>query len=84
MNYLLETFDVTTVRAATPMYLMARRIRASGVKMVMSGEGADDIFGGYLYFHKAPNPEEFHAENVRKDKQLHLYDCLRSNEAMME
>eukprot|EP00913_Durusdinium_trenchii_P004888 g4537.t1 len=72
--YHLETFDVTTIRASTPMYLMARRI---------SGEGADEIFGGYLYFHKAPNPEEFHAENVRKIKQLHLYDCLRANKAMM-
>ena len=80
----METFDVTTVRAATLMYLRARRIRPSGGKRVMNGEGAEDIFGGYLYFHKAPNPEEFHAENVRKDKQLHLYDCLRSNEAMME
>eukprot|EP00438_Fugacium_kawagutii_P029880 Skav202002 [mRNA] locus=scaffold269:412070:414111:+ [translate_table: standard] len=64
--YHLETFDVTTIRASTPMYLMARRIRATGVKMVLSGEGADEIFGGYLYFHKAPNPEEFHAENCRK------------------
>jgi len=81
--YHLETFDVTTIRASTPMYLMARRIRATGVKMVLSGEGADEIFGGYLYFHKAPNPEEFHAENVRKLKQLHLYDCLRANKAMM-
>ncbi|CAK9097988.1 unnamed protein product [Durusdinium trenchii] len=81
--YHLETFDVTTIRASTPMYLMARRIRATGVKMVLSGEGADEIFGGYLYFHKAPNPEEFHAENVRKIKQLHLYDCLRANKAMM-
>eukprot|EP00405_Crypthecodinium_cohnii_P020000 CAMPEP_0206475182 /NCGR_PEP_ID=MMETSP0324_2-20121206/33927_1 /ASSEMBLY_ACC=CAM_ASM_000836 /TAXON_ID=2866 /ORGANISM="Crypthecodinium cohnii, Strain Seligo" /LENGTH=591 /DNA_ID=CAMNT_0053950491 /DNA_START=36 /DNA_END=1811 /DNA_ORIENTATION=- len=79
----LETFDVTTIRASTPMYLMARRIRASGVKMVLSGEGADEIFGGYLYFHKAPNPEEFHAENIRKINQLHLYDCLRANKAMM-
>jgi len=65
------------------MYLMARRIRASGVKMVLSGEGADEIFGGYLYFHKAPNATEFHEENVRKVKQLHLYDCLRANKAMM-
>jgi len=81
--YHLETFDVTTVRAATPMYLMARRIRATGVKMVLSGEGADEIFGGYLYFHKAPNAKEFHEENVRKVKQLHLYDCLRANKAMM-
>jgi len=71
------------VRASTPMYLMARRIRASGVKMVLSGEGADEIFGGYLYFHKAPNATEFHEENVRKVKQLHLYDCLRANKAMM-
>lgn len=81
--YHLETFDVTTIRAATPMYLMARRIRASGVKMVLSGEGADEIFGGYLYFHKCPNATEFHEENVRKVKQLHLYDCLRANKAMM-
>lgn len=81
--YHLETFDVTTVRASTPMYLMARKIRASGVKMVLSGEGADEIFGGYLYFHKAPNEQEFHEENVRKVKQLHLYDCLRANKAMM-
>jgi len=81
--YHLETFDVTTIRAATPMYLMARRIRATGVKMVLSGEGADEIFGGYLYFHKAPNAQEFHEENVRKVKQLHLYDCLRANKAMM-
>eukprot|EP00929_Paragymnodinium_shiwhaense_P012470 TRINITY_DN1196_c0_g1_i1.p1 TRINITY_DN1196_c0_g1~~TRINITY_DN1196_c0_g1_i1.p1 ORF type:complete len:597 (-),score=174.10 TRINITY_DN1196_c0_g1_i1:218-2008(-) len=79
----LESFDVTTVRASTPMYLMARRIRATGVKMVLSGEGADEIFGGYLYFHKAPNAEEFHGENVRKVKQLHLYDCLRANKSMM-
>lgn len=81
--YHLETFDVTTIRASTPMYLMARRIRATGVKMVLSGEGADEIFGGYLYFHKAPNKEEFHEENCRKIGQLHLYDCLRANKAMM-
>jgi asparagine synthase (glutamine-hydrolysing) len=81
--YHLETFDVTTIRASTPMYLMARRIRATGVKMVLSGEGADEIFGGYLYFHKAPNANEFHEENVRKIQQLHLYDCLRANKAMM-
>jgi asparagine synthase (glutamine-hydrolysing) len=81
--YHLETFDVTTIRAGTPMYLMARRIKASGVKMVLSGEGADEIFGGYLYFHKAPNAKEFHEENVRKVDQLHLYDCLRANKAMM-
>lgn len=81
--YHLETFDVTTIRAGTPMYLMARRIKATGVKMVLSGEGADEIFGGYLYFHKAPNAKEFHEENVRKVSQLHLYDCLRANKAMM-
>jgi len=81
--YHLETFDVTTIRASTPMYLMARRIRATGVKMVLSGEGADEIFGGYLYFHKAPNAAEFHEENVRKVDQLHLYDCLRANKSMM-
>jgi len=81
--YHLETFDVTTIRASTPMYLMARRIRATGVKMVLSGEGADEIFGGYLYFHKAPSPKDFHEENIRKVKQLHLYDCLRANKAMM-
>jgi asparagine synthase (glutamine-hydrolysing) len=81
--YHLETFDVTTIRASTPMYLMARRIRATGVKMVLSGEGADEIFGGYLYFHKAPDTKEFHEENVRKVKQLHLYDCLRANKSMM-
>jgi asparagine synthase (glutamine-hydrolysing) len=81
--YHLETFDVTTIRASTPMYLMARRIRATGVKMVLSGEGADEIFGGYLYFHKAPSPKDFHEENVRKVKQLHLYDCNRANKAMM-
>lgn len=81
--YHLETFDVTTIRASTPMYLMARKIRAYGVKMVLSGEGADEIFGGYLYFHKAPNAEEFHQENVRKIKQMHLYDCLRANKSMM-
>jgi len=81
--YNIETFDVTTIRASTPMYLMARKIRAQGVKMVLSGEGADEIFGGYLYFHKAPNAEEFHEENVRKVKQLHLYDCLRANKSMM-
>lgn len=81
--YHLETFDVTTIRASTPMYLMARRIRATGVKMVLSGEGADEIFGGYLYFHKAPDAKEFHEENVRKVKQLHLYDCLRANKSMM-
>ena len=78
----LETFDVTTVRAATPMYLMARRIKAMGVKMVLSGEGADEIFGGYLYFHKAPDARAFHEETVRKLDRLHLFDCLRANKAM--
>jgi asparagine synthase (glutamine-hydrolysing) len=78
----LETYDVTTVRAATPMYLLARRIRAMGIKMVLSGEGADELFGGYLYFHMAPDDAEFHAELVRKLDALHLYDCLRANKAM--
>lgn len=78
----LETYDVTTVRASTPMYLMARRIRATGVKMVLSGEGADEIFGGYLYFHRAPDPKSFHEETIRKLDRLHLYDCLRANKSM--
>jgi asparagine synthase (glutamine-hydrolysing) len=78
----LETYDVTTVRASTPMYLMARRIRAMGVKMVLSGEGADELFGGYLYFHRAPDARAFHEETVRKLDRLHLYDCLRANKAM--
>lgn len=78
----LETYDVTTIRASTPMYLMARRIRAMGIKMVLSGEGADEIFGGYLYFHRAPNAREFHEETVRKMDRLHLYDCLRANKSM--
>lgn len=77
----LETFDVTTVRAATPMFLMSRRIKAMGIKMVLSGEGADEIFGGYLYFHKAPNAQEFHDETVRKLDALHQFDCLRANKA---
>ena len=77
-----ETYDVTTIRASTPMYLMARRIRAMGVKMVLSGEGADEIFGGYLYFHKAPGARDFHDETVRKLQQLHLFDCLRANKSM--
>lgn len=81
--YHLETFDTTTIRAATPMYLMARKIRATGVKMVLSGEGADEVFGGYLYFHKAPNETEFHDESVRKVLQLHYYDLLRANKSMM-
>ncbi|NNM32700.1 MAG: asparagine synthase B [Gemmatimonadetes bacterium] len=80
--YHLETYDVTTVRAATPMYLMARRIKAMGIKMVLSGEGADEIFGGYLYFHKAPDAPAFHEETVRKLDRLHLYDCLRANKSM--
>jgi len=78
----LETYDVTTIRAATPMYLMARRIKATGVKMVLSGEGADEVFGGYLYFHKAPDGRSFHEETVRKLDRLHLYDCLRANKSM--
>ena len=78
----IETFDVTTVRASTPMYLMARRIKAMGVKMVLSGEGADEIFGGYLYFHKAPSPQAFHEETVRKLDALHRFDCLRANKSM--
>jgi len=77
--YHLETFDVTTIRAGTPMYLMSRKIKAMGIKMILSGEGSDEIFGGYLYFHKAPNRVEFHEELVRKLSMLHLYDCLRAN-----
>jgi asparagine synthase (glutamine-hydrolysing) len=80
--YHLETYDVTTIRAATPMYLMARKIRAMGIKMVLSGEGADEIFGGYLYFHKAPDARAFHEETVRKVSRLHQFDCLRANKAM--
>jgi asparagine synthase (glutamine-hydrolysing) len=80
--YHLETYDVTTIRAATPMFLMARKIRAMGIKMVLSGEGADEIFGGYLYFHKAPNARAFHEETVRKLSRLHSYDCLRANKSM--
>lgn len=79
----IETYDVTTIRAATPMYLLARRIKAMGVKMVLSGEGSDELFGGYLYFHKAPSAEAFHEETVRKLDTLHSYDCLRANKAMM-
>lgn len=81
--YHIETYDVTTIRASTPMYLMARYIKAMGIKMVLSGEGSDEIFGGYLYFHKAPNAQEFHEELVRKLSQLHLYDCLRANKSLM-
>jgi asparagine synthase (glutamine-hydrolysing) len=79
----VETYDVTTIRASTPMYLLGRRIKAMGVKMVLSGEGSDEIFGGYLYFHKAPNAREFHEETVRKIDALHLYDCARANKSMM-
>jgi asparagine synthase (glutamine-hydrolysing) len=80
--YHIETYDVTTVRASTPMYLMARVIKSMGIKMVLSGEGADEIFGGYLYFHKAPSPRAFHEETVRKLGKLHLYDCLRANKSL--
>ncbi len=80
--YHIETYDVTTIRASTPMYLMARKIKAMGIKMVLSGEGSDEIFGGYLYFHKAPNVQEFHEETVRKLLALHLYDCARANKSM--
>jgi asparagine synthase (glutamine-hydrolysing) len=80
--YHLETYDVTTVRASTPMYLLARVIKSMGVKMVLSGEGADEIFGGYLYFHKAPDARAFHEETVRKLGKLHLYDCLRANKSL--
>lgn len=81
--YHIETYDVTSIRASTPMYLMARYIKAMGIKMVLSGEGSDEIFGGYLYFHKAPDDKEFHEELVRKLSQLHLYDCLRANKSLM-
>ncbi|MCD8409764.1 asparagine synthase B [Tenacibaculum finnmarkense] len=81
--YNIETYDITTIRSSTPMYLMARVIKSMGVKMVLSGEGADEIFGGYLYFHKAPNAEEFHEETVRKLDKLHMYDCLRANKSLM-
>lgn len=80
--YNLETYDITTVRASTPMYLMARVIKSMGIKMVLSGEGADELFGGYLYFHKAPNAKEFHEETVRKLSKLHMYDCLRANKSL--
>ena len=80
--YHIETYDVTTTRASTPMYLMARRIKALNVKMVLSGEGSDELFGGYLYFHKAPSPAAFFQETVQKLKNLHLYDCLRANKSM--
>ena len=80
--YHLETYDVTTIRASTPMYLLARVIKSMGIKMVLSGEGSDELFGGYLYFHKAPNAQEFHEETVRKLKKLYLYDCLRANKSL--
>ncbi|WP_339842177.1 asparagine synthase B [uncultured Maribacter sp.] len=80
--YNLETYDITTIRASTPMYLMARVIKSMGIKMVLSGEGADELFGGYLYFHKAPNAKEFHEETVRKLSKLHMYDCLRANKSL--
>ncbi len=80
--YHIETYDVTTIRASTPMYLMARKIKTMGIKMVLSGEGADEIFGGYLYFHKAPTPEAFHLETVRKLQRLHQFDCNRANKSM--
>jgi asparagine synthase (glutamine-hydrolysing) len=77
----LESYDVTTVRASTPMFLLARKIKAMGVKMVLSGEGSDEIFGGYLYFHAAPDKKAFHEETVRRVKNLHLSDCLRANKS---
>ncbi|MEP0132368.1 MAG: asparagine synthase B [Eudoraea sp.] len=80
--YNLETYDITTIRASTPMYLMARVIKSMGIKMVLSGEGADELFGGYLYFHKAPSPMDFHEETVRKLSKLHMYDCLRANKSL--
>jgi len=80
--YNLETYDITTIRASTPMYLMARVIKSMGIKMVLSGEGADELFGGYLYFHKAPSDQEFHEETVRKLGKLHMYDCLRANKSL--
>ena len=81
--YHLETYDVTTVRASTPMYLLSRKIKAMGVKMVLSGEGSDEIFGGYLYFHAAPDATSFHQECVKRVKNLHTADCLRANKSTM-
>lgn len=81
--YHLETYDITTIRASTPMYLMSRKIKATGIKMVLSGEGADEIMGGYLYFHNAPNEEEFHKEIIKRVKDLHYFDCLRANKSTM-
>ena len=80
--YFIETYDVTTVRASTPMYLLGRVIKSMGIKMVLSGEGADEVFGGYLYFHKAPDAEAFHGETVRKLSKLYMYDCLRANKSL--
>ena len=80
--YHIETYDVTTVRASTPMYLLARVIKSMGIKMVLSGEGSDEVFGGYLYFHKAPTAKDFHDETIRKISKLHLYDCLRANKSL--
>jgi asparagine synthase (glutamine-hydrolysing) len=80
--YFIETYDVTTIRASTPMYLLARVIKSMGIKMVLSGEGADEVFGGYLYFHKAPSAKAFHEETVRKLSKLHFYDCLRANKSL--
>jgi len=80
--YHIETYDVTTIRASTPMYLLARVIKSMGIKMVLSGEGADEVFGGYLYFHKAPTPQAFHEETIRKLGKLHMYDCLRANKSL--
>uniref|UniRef100_A0A1A9Z116 Glutamine amidotransferase type-2 domain-containing protein n=1 Tax=Glossina pallidipes TaxID=7398 RepID=A0A1A9Z116_GLOPL len=81
--YHIETYDITTVRASIPMYLMSRKIKSQGIKMVLSGEGADEIFGGYLYFHYAPSAKDLHEELVRKLKLLHMYDCLRANKSML-
>lgn len=81
--YHLETYDVTTIRAGTPMFLLARKIKGLGIKMVLSGEGSDEALAGYLYFHKAPNGKELHEECVRKLGMLHMYDCLRANKATM-
>ena len=81
--YHLETYDITTIMFSTPMYLMSRKIKATGIKMVLSGEGADEIFGGYLYFHNAPNEEEFHKEIIKRVKNLHYFDCLRANKSTM-
>src|SRR5690606_35065730 len=80
--YHLETYDVTTIRASTPMYLLSRVIKSMGIKMVLSGEGSDELFGGYLYFHKALNAQEFYEETVRDLKKLYVYDCLRANKSL--